>query len=253
MYGSAKDPKGDDEITTADRSRLIYGIITSPLSTGSASSLLSANSTGPTAGLIDLPHSTEFPSVTSIFPPHDPKFNKAWMKRYTSTLTTPIEELDTIREHFGESIAMYFSFLSFYAVALAFPAVVGTLFWFAGTKYSTIYSTLLVGWSIVYVESWKLKEKSLAIRWGTYGIKQVPEIRQGYQAAEGGKGEEVWWKTFGRSLATVPIVCAFALGLGALISCIYVIETLIGEIYDGAGKKYLVSLRLILCSRSKMN
>lgn len=243
MYGSAQNLEG--EITTADRSRLVYGIITSPLSTNVASSLLHVNSTGPTAGLVDLPHSIDFPSVTSIFPPHDPKFNKAWMKRYTSTLTTPIEELDTIREHFGESIAFYFSFLSFYAVALAVPAVVGSLYWISGVSYSPLYSALLVGWSIVFVESWKLKEKELAVRWGTYGMEEVPETRQGYQKVE---EEEAWWATFGRQLSTIPVVLAFAAGMGLLISSIYVIETLIGEIYAGAGKKYLVSSSLSLCS-----
>ncbi len=54
-----------------------------------------------------------------------------------------LEDLDSIREHFGEDIALYFGFLNFYFQALAPAALLGASFWLLGRPYSPVYS---LGW-----------------------------------------------------------------------------------------------------------
>lgn len=87
------------------------------------------------------------------------------------------------------------------------------------------------------------------MKWGTYGVHQVEGQRSEFvgvrQVVDPVSGVQKDYFPFarrlGRQLATVPILLVFMCGLAALISTIYSIETLLGEVYDGAGKRYLVS------------
>lgn len=48
-------------------------------------------------------------------------------------------------------------------------------------KYSPLYSVGILLWSLIFVESWRIKEKELGVEWGTYGssgaISSVEAIR----------------------------------------------------------------------------
>lgn len=237
-------------ITPSERLRLVHSILTSPLAPLS-SSITSSSSAGGTCGLTLLPNNPSFPHLVSLFPPHDPAFNKQWMDRWSAkshVLRIPQEELTWIKDHLGEGVALYFAFLRFYWTSLAFPALIGALFWLAGRSYSPVYSFLVVGWSIVLVESWRLKERVLAVAWGTHGVHNVEVCRAEFKGEKkemdpvSGVEREVfsWWRTTGRQLASIPVLLVFAATLATLISGIYSIETLVGEVYDGPGKRYLV-------------
>jgi anoctamin-10 len=77
----------------------------------------------------------------------------------------------------GEAIALYFSFLKFYFVALAFPAFLGTIWWATGSTYSPSYGVMMSIWAVVFVETWRIKERTLAVQWGTYGFEEVETLR----------------------------------------------------------------------------
>lgn len=137
----------------------------------------------------------------------------------------------------------------FYFAWLLAPAVLGTLAWSIGATYSPFYALGAVTWALFFVESWRIKESKLAVQWGTYGVHRVEAVRTGFRPSAwstdpttGRKvGEESASGTILRAAATVPVLLLFAGGLAGLISCIYAIETIVQEVYDGPGKMYLVS------------
>ncbi|GAA5921241.1 hypothetical protein JCM1841_001649 [Sporobolomyces salmonicolor] len=275
---SPREPKDftSQPIEEVERLRVVYSILTSPREGGS-SSIRSSASTGPTCGLpiaSQLPPSlatkAEFPHLLSIFPPHNPIYNALWQKRWMSLpstsaaagaslnpldkLTIPQSELDDLKAHLGEKVALYFAFLSYYFRSLVFPSVVGLLFWALGLPFHPIAGVGFVGYGILFVESWRLKERALAVHWGTYKLERTELQRPGFR----GDGKEVdpvtgvtieawpFRKTLLRGLASLPAYAAFVAFLGALVSGIYVVETLLGEIYDGPGKRFLTLIPTVL-------
>lgn len=241
-----------DPITPAERLRLVHSILTTPRSSTSVSVTSSASS-GRTAGITPTPSPASFPHVTSIFPPHDPHFNKTWIDRWNSRshigLSIPPEELVEIKDHLGEKVALYFAFLQFYFSMLGFPAALGALFWLLGLHYSPYYSAALCAWSVLFIERWRIKEREIAVEWGTYGAHEVETQRAEFEGSsrivDPVTGVEKDYFPFGRTLlrqlASVPVLFAFMLALAALISVIYSIETIVGEVYEGPAKRVLVS------------
>lgn len=240
----------NEPIHQSERLRLVYAILTSPR-TGTNTSITSSASAGSTAGLTPLPSPPSFLHVRSIFPPHDLAFNASWLEKWSSRshiVSIPPEELTLLKDHFGETVALYFAFLRYYFFALVFPAGVGLLFWLAGWAYSAVYGVAICAWSTIFVERWRLKERELAVEWGTYGVHKVEVQRAEFKGDRTvvdrvtGVEQDVfpWYRTLGRQLATIPVLLVFATVLAALISVIYAIETIVGEVYSGPGKRYLV-------------
>ena len=86
-------------MTAAERLRIVHQLI---IGLPKQTSLTA----GACAGIT--PNKAPFTRVTGLFPPHDPEFNAAWLKRWTSSsslFSIPEAELDKLRNHFGESIA----------------------------------------------------------------------------------------------------------------------------------------------------
>ncbi|KAI5477477.1 Calcium-activated chloride channel family protein [Pseudohyphozyma bogoriensis] len=200
---------------------------------------------------------SQFPHLTSIFPPHDLAFNHTWLTNWSSPShiwSIPPSELADLKNVYGETVALYFAFLRAYFVSLAFPAGVGALFWLAGFAYSPIYAVGVVAWSVIFVESWRIKEKEIAVEWGTYRIDQVESERTefvgSHHITDPVTGEEkdvfAWWRITLRQLAALPVLLVFAAFLAGLISVIYAIETIVGEVYDGPGKRYLTLIPTVL-------
>ncbi|GJN93434.1 hypothetical protein Rhopal_006490-T1 [Rhodotorula paludigena] len=263
-------------IEESERLRLVYSILTSPRTAGSTS-VRSSASTGLTCGLPVaslLPptpaNKVEFPHLYDMFPPHNPAYNKLWLRRWaklpsnspsvTSSknpldlLTIPQSELDDLKAHLGERVAMYFAFLTYYFRSLVFPSALGLFFWLMGLPYHPLLGLGFVGWSLIFVESWRLRENAIAVQWGTYHLDRVEADRPGFQ----GDGLEVdpvtgvtrqkwrFQRTLTRGLASLPAYFTFVGALGALVSGIYIVETLVGEVYDGPGKRFLTLVPTVL-------
>ena len=108
-------------LTEAERYRIVYEMITNPEEEGGA-------------GII--PKQDQWENVESIFPLHDHKFNKEWIKKWSTVTFLRPEDLDEIRDRFGEKvksarIQMETKLMSgpgrlllrFYAVILCIPHV----------------------------------------------------------------------------------------------------------------------------------
>ncbi|GAA6022675.1 hypothetical protein JCM10207_008577 [Rhodosporidiobolus poonsookiae] len=276
---SPRDPSdfASHPVEEEERLRVVYSILTSPRTEGSTS-IRSSGSTGNTCGLPvasllpQFPSKTvEFPHLIDIFCPHNVVYNKLWLQRWThlpahdsttvsssknplDLLTIPQNELDDLKAHLGPKTALYFAFLSYYFRSLAFPTLFGLFMWLLGLSFHPLLGLGLVGWSVVFVESWRLRERAIAVQWGTYGLSRVEQDRPGFKGdgkevdPATGATREAWRfrRTLARGLASLPAYALFVSVLGALVGAIYVVETLLGEVYDGPGKKFLTLIPTVL-------
>lgn len=248
--GKKKRDFASEPYTPAERLRHVHNIITHASPSGNSDPRTSHDQVlaGPGAGI--LPNSSQFPHVVSIFPPHDPEFNRKWLKRWSDRghVQIPDSEVDELRAHFGEAIAFYFAFLRSYFRSLVVPTVIGSAIWLLGWEYSPLYSVCLVLWATGFVELWSAKEKLLAAGWNTLGCGKVEKKRKEFLPATIEKdpvtgeqtGQFPWWKREARTLMTVPILFTFVAVLSGMITSITGVELLVNEVYDGPGKRYLV-------------
>lgn len=91
-----------------------------------------------------------------------------------------------VRNYFGEKVAMYFAFLSFYNRALLFPAFLG-LIYFAIQMAETgqrvdvngiwVLGFSMAIWGTVFLEYWKRKEAKLRMVWGMTHFSEKEQTR----------------------------------------------------------------------------
>ncbi|KII87096.1 hypothetical protein PLICRDRAFT_176887 [Plicaturopsis crispa FD-325 SS-3] len=211
-------------VTPAERIRLVHTYITAAATEG---------------GLGVSPGTKEWDLVESIIPLHDKQFNETWIKSWTRKQLYDVQ-VDTIRDQFGDSVALYFAFLGSYTHALIVPSVLGLLTHFFLTPYSALYSTLLLLWACVYVEWWRVRERVLSIRWGTRGVARVEKRRAQYTS-----DRSAWWQRDFRVLASAPVILGFAVLLAALLTGIFVVEAFVTHLYTGPGSKLVVSSAIL--------
>ena len=113
---------------------------------------------------------------------------------------------EEIRKYFGESIALYFSFLGFYTTSLFAPAILGIFYMFlpesaanASMAFFCIFNLL---WVTIFLEVWKRKCNELAYVWGTLRMTKWEEPRSNYRGPPSvdpvtGRymAKYPWWKT----------------------------------------------------------
>ncbi|KAK0520272.1 hypothetical protein OC834_007097 [Tilletia horrida] len=262
------------DITPADRLRIVHDLLTLPTSlpkpednastaaSGSGSALASATGSGLPAHTLTgagiCPGLDPFPNLTDITPLHDEHFNQEWMKLLrTPRLYLPVSEIDKVRAHFGEELALYFAWLSHYATGLTPLAIVGLLFWYFAAPYAPLYSFFLVGWGAVLVETWRMREKRLAVRWGVAGCNRADTRRLGFKPRivrahpATGEVEEVfeWWRVELRiAFVSLPSIFLGAIIVGLTMSSMFVSEVFVSKLYQGPGSfvvPYLPTIILV--------
>ncbi|KAJ5152618.1 uncharacterized protein N7482_009096 [Penicillium canariense] len=227
--------------TEAERLRVISQMITLPTEEGGA-------------GIT--PKLGEWKNVTALFPLHDEETNKKWLHEWSQKTFLSDDDLDQIRNKFGESVGFYFSFLQSYFRFLIFPAVFGFSCWFLFGGYSIIYTVVNSLWCIVFVEYWKRKEVDLSCRWQTKGVSAVQTKRREFkpekEIRDEGTGEMRGvfpaTKRMQRQLLQIPFALFSAIGLGVIIATCFAIEIFIAELYSGPLKTYLIFIPTILVS-----
>ena len=88
-----------------------------------------------------------------------------------------------IRAYFGETVAMYFSFLGMYTMCLIPPAFIGTFtafFSWDSISLQLFFSVFNLVWAMVFLESWKRHCATLAYSWGTINTVKFEEARAEY-------------------------------------------------------------------------
>ncbi|XP_043241381.1 anoctamin-10-like isoform X3 [Amphibalanus amphitrite] len=113
--------------------------------------------------------------IAQLFPVHDTaeleRLGKSW---YAALFQR--QPFEDIRAYFGESVALYFSFLGFYTTALCGPAALGLLqlvFSVDTLHEYALYSLFNMLWVTVFLEAWKRKCNELAYVWGVMDKTQM--------------------------------------------------------------------------------
>ncbi|KAI7859678.1 calcium-activated chloride channel-domain-containing protein [Circinella umbellata] len=218
-------------LTDAERLRIVYEILTENEQEGGANI------------------STEVdPFVDSIFPLHNDEFNKRWIHTWSKKTFINDEDLMQIRNHFGEKIAFYFAFLQNYLLWLSGPAIIGSCITLFGFKSLSIwYSILMLIWSVVYIEMWKRKEQTLALKWDVRNCskheKQRLEFKGDRMIMDEITGEQVpfisTWKIFLRRAMSLPGVALGAFFLSIIVGCVFVLQLFLHEYYTGPFRQIL--------------
>ncbi|KAG2025190.1 hypothetical protein GB937_002951 [Aspergillus fischeri] len=228
----------------AERLRVIYHLITVPKAEGGA-------------GIT--PRHGEWKNVDAIFPLHDEETNRQCMREWSKKTFLSTEDLDRIRNTFGEhglQVGFYFAFLQSYFRFLMFPAAFGFSCWLLLGSFSIIYTVVNCLWCIVFIEYWKRQEEDLSCRWQTKGVSAVHEKRAEFRPEKEVRDESTGevrgvfpaTKRMYRQLLQVPFALLAAVALGAIIATCFAIEIFISEVYNGPLKGYLVFIPTILVS-----
>lgn len=223
----------DEPVTEAERLRLIYLMITKPKTEGGA-------------GII--PSTSSWKYVDSIFPLHDHAFNKAWIQKWSSKYLLDQNDLNEIRNKFGENVAFYFAFVQAYFRYLLFPSAFGAAAWLLLGKFSFLYALVSCLWSVVFFEYWKKKELDLAVQWEVRGVSKIQhqraEFKWDHEAEDPVTGETIKvyppFKRLQTQLLQIPFALACIVALGGLIVTCNSLEIFINQVYTGPGKSYLV-------------
>lgn len=102
-----------------------------------------------------------------------------------------------IKAYFGETIALYFSFLEFYTQYLIPPAVIGFLyfcFFPAGNTDNVVFAILNVIWATVFLELWKRKGATIVYQWGRLKNSEGISIRSLIHLIFGAHSVSLWSK-----------------------------------------------------------
>ena len=220
-------------LADAERLRVVHNMITGPPEEGGA-------------GIT--PKHGDWENIESIFPLHDHAYNKEWIKKWSTMTLLKVEDLDDIRNRFGEKVAYYFAFTQSYFSFLLFPAAFGFSSWVLLGHFSSIYAIVNGLWCVVFLEYWKRQEVDLGIRWGVKGVSTIQEKRREFQYEKEVKdpitGETVQvfpaTKRLSRQLLQVPFTLIASLVLGTVIATCFGIEIFLSEVYNGPLKSILV-------------
>lgn len=195
--------------------------------------------------------------MESIFALHDHAYNKEWIKKWSTQYLLKPEDLDDIRDRFGEKIAYYFAFTQSYFTFLTVPAAIGSFTWLVLGHFSIWYAVAASLWTVVFVEWWHHQERDLATRWAVRGVSNIdnkrPEFEHKHEATDPVTGETMYIfptrERVMRQLLQLPFAIAAVIALGSLITLCFGIEIFINEVYSGPGKSYLTYLpTVILCT-----
>jgi hypothetical protein len=155
-------------------------------------------------------------------------------------------------------VHLYFDYLTTYTLSLLPLSLISVLIYFLtpGDSYPPFYAFVLSLYSTIFVAVWRIKERKLAVRWGTRGSESVAvsRLRPEYVAKLGldkqhasGEGA-VDTIQAGNDLrrdvkvaASVPIIILCGVGLGVVLMGIFLLEAFVAQVYDGVGKQVVVS------------
>ncbi|KAL1919546.1 uncharacterized protein VTP21DRAFT_2239 [Calcarisporiella thermophila] len=203
-----------DDLTEADKLRLVYRIITAPPQEQGA-------------GIVPGKEGVE-----SIMAFHDPELSRKWLKHCATKKYFHGDDLKMIKDHFGEKLALYFDFLQCYTLSLSLPAFLGVLAYAFSFEYTIVFSVFLVVWSLVFIELWSRREQVLAIRWRVRRCESIEKRRAAFK-----EGKYANWLRWKKRCYTLPALALSAALVGTGVSMVYLVQIFLTEYYTGPLKE----------------
>ncbi|TXT10622.1 hypothetical protein VHUM_02127 [Vanrija humicola] len=230
-------PKTDGSKWPSTRLRLLYDLLTSPQLQN---------------GLGITPGEGDWERVKGIVALHDDAADNAWVERWAtadwkvgllSGLSSSDE--DILARNQSPALRLYFNFLVTYTLSLMPIAVISVGFWLytPADSYPPLYAFALSLYSAVWLAVWRIKERKLAVQWGTRGCENVAvgRLRPQYVSAHNLKTvAEAQNKTDvvrdAKVVASVPVILACGGVLALVLTGIFMLEAFVGHLWHGAGK-----------------
>ncbi|WVR03117.1 hypothetical protein IAU60_000107 [Kwoniella sp. DSM 27419] len=233
------------EPSPSTRIRLLYNVLTAPSIQD---------------GLGITPGEGKWERVKSIMALHDEEADKAWVEKWTTGGDWRIGLLKGLDgaegaglgEHQPPPVHLYFNFLTTYTLSLLPLSIISTLFYLLtpADSYPPLYAFLLSLYATTFVAIWRVKERKLAVRWGTRGCESVAvgRLRPEYVAnlgldnspSESAVSAVQQGNDSKRDLkiaVSVPVIIACGVGLGVVLLGIFMLEAFVGQAYEGVGKE----------------
>jgi len=157
-----------------------------------------------------------------------------------------------LRNYFGESVGLYFTFLSHYTVFLLPAAILGFILYIpqvvktaqnAGsfTPANHIMGILMVIWAVLFLESWKRVEASMGAYWGSTNFEDKETIRPEFEGewevskTTGEKEEtEKYIVHLARILCSQTIVWSFIICVIGIVASLLILKIIMVITYPGS-------------------
>lgn len=105
-----------------------------------------------------------------------------WMPWLRRACQGDLVSIHAIRSYWGEGVAFYFAWQSYYLKMLLLPALAGFAVWLLrpadvsvdDDPNASLFSLFAVVWGILFVTTWKSREAELAFTWGTASSARPP-------------------------------------------------------------------------------
>jgi hypothetical protein len=119
--------------------------------------------------------------IIGFFPLHDHveliPLESSWLQLLQFPWNQPV---DNVKDYMGEKIGLYFTWLGHYTTWLLSAAVVGFFCWInvaaddnnPNAVIMPYFATFIAFWATFFLEFWKRKEITTAMRWGTVGYEK---------------------------------------------------------------------------------
>lgn len=136
-------------------------------------------------------------------------------------------------------------------------AFISTLFWWfaPADSYPPLYALVLAIYSSVFLATWKIRERKLAVQWGVRGCESVAVggLRPQYVRAHKVKSiDEPHTKSDlvrdSKVIFSIPIIITCGAALGVVLMTIFMIEAFVGQLWDGPGKVVVPYIPMALFS-----
>lgn len=130
---------------------------------------------------ISNPDSKSEALLNHYFPLHEEHKLKAITSNFTKWILMDTDHTHKVRDYFGEKVAFYYVWMSFYWKWLAIPGVLGVLLQIIDVMFRTPdnmtalpFCLFLAVWSLFLPHFWRRHQAKLSIAWGTFDM--VPDL-----------------------------------------------------------------------------
>lgn len=132
-------------------------------------------------------------NILGCFPLHDLVELRTLEDKWLRFCQLPWQmDVDPAKDYFGEKVGLYFVWLGHYTTWLISAAVMGFIAWIVvaadnnnpNTSFMPYFSVFIAIWSSFYIESWKRKEKTTAMKWGMWGFEDSQQVRAEFTGTE---------------------------------------------------------------------
>lgn len=225
----------------ATRLRLLYQLLTAPTIQH---------------GLGITPAEGQWKRVKSIVALHDDARDNAWVERWTVGGDWKIgllrglsqDDEDMLGRDQPPALRLYFNFLTTYTMSLIPMSIIGLAVWIylPVDSYPPAFALLLSLYACSFIATWRIRERKLAVDWGTRGTESMaidtlrPQYVQGHNMSRvGAESHRTGLIREVKVVGSIPLIIGCGVILGCILMGIFMLEAFVGHLWHGPGKSFV--------------